>query len=423
MEDFRKHPLNHPPNGSANNGGPRQAGEKDLQKLIEDGLRVALVQDALPFIGGAEKLLQAAWELFPQAPLYTLVYNREAFAGTSFAEKRVHTSFLDRLPGARRSHRSYLPLYPLAIERLDLRDYDLVLSFSYAVAHGVLVRPDQLHVSLVHTPLRYAWHFYHQYLNEAGLRSGLRGWLAQLALHYLRLWDRSAANRTDSFVAISGWVARCLWRAYRRQAKVIYPPVEVERFRPLPPRENYYVAISRLTLPKKVALMVEAFTQLKLPLLVIGEGPERNRLARIAGPDVKLLGWQPDSVVQELLGKAKGFVHAAEEDFGIALVEAQAAGCPVIAYGSGGAAESVLHGETGLLYPNQNAAALCAAVEAYESGSYSFDPADLQANARRFSRERFQQALADHLVREWGLFNQQFNKHGSKEQAGLRLSA
>jgi glycosyltransferase involved in cell wall biosynthesis len=297
---------------------------------------IALVQDALPFMGGAERVLETTLEVYPSSPVYTLVYNPQAFTGTALARSEIHTSFINRLPLARRKYRSYLPLMPLAIEQFDLGGYDIVLSFNYAVAHGVLIRPGQMHLSFTHTPLRQAWHFYHQFLQSAGLEAGPKSWAARVLLHYLRLWDQAAAARVDQFIVPSRWVARAVRRAYNRSAEILYPPVEVDRYCPLSPRAQTYIVVSRLVPHKKVGLIVEAFSRLGLPLVIVGDGPEQESLRSRSAANIRFLGRQPQQALQELLGRAKAFVHMAEEDFGIAPVEAQAAGCPVIAYGRGG---------------------------------------------------------------------------------------
>lgn len=369
------------------------------------GPDVAFVQDAVPFIGGAERVLAAAWDVFPQAPLYTLIYNEEALRAPMFEGKRVHSSFLQGIPGARSRHRWFLPLMPLAIEQLDLREHDVVLSFSYAVAHGVMARPDQLHISYTYTPLRHAWHDHHRYLAATGRRRGLRGRAIQSVLHYLRLWDRMAADRVDRFAAVSQWVARGVWRAYRRPAKVLYPPVEVERFEPIAPRNGFYVAVSRFASHKKTEMILSTFARNGLPLIVVGGGPGWRAHARRAPTNIQLLGRLPDEEVARLLGEAKALVHAAEEDFGLALVEAQAAGCPVIAYGKGGAAETVIDGVTGILYPEQTEASLAEAVGRFERSGVSGRVHDLRENARRFCKARFQEDLRTLVQRTWEQFN------------------
>jgi len=361
---------------------------------MEQSLKVALVHDALPFMAGAERVLEAALEVFPDAPVYTLVYNRRAFEGTPLAKRQVYTSFIDRLPWAHQAHRSFLPLYPLAIEQFDLHDYDLILSSSYAVAHGILTRPDQTHVCLMHTPLRYAWHQPHTIFQAGGIKSQLlRMWL-----HNFRQWDFAASQRVDRYVAVSHWVAGLIWHAYRRPAHVIYPPVDVDRFTSLTPKGDYYLVVSRLAHHKRVDLIVQAFSRLGLPLIVVGDGAERRRLSQLAAPNVKLLGWQSDEVIQELMGRAKALVHAAAEEFGIALVEAQAAGCPVIAYAGGGALETVLEGRTGILFQEQSVASVLEAVTIFESGNLNYSPEELRWNAERFRKERFQMELLDFIT-------------------------
>ena len=346
--------------------------------------KVALVVDALPGLGGSEKVSLAVAELFPAAPIYTLVYNRQAFAHTCLADHQVTTSFIDRLPFARTQYRKYLPLMPHAIEQFDLSAYDIILSFSYAVAHGVRTRPGQLHLSYTYTPMRYAWR---------GIRPdgthGPAGRLVNLLFRSFRTWDVAAAARVDHFAAVSHWIGDWISQVYGRAAKVIYPPVDIERFQPQPERDEYFVALSRLVPHKRLDLIIEAFNRLKLPLLVIGEGPERRRLFRLACPNIRLMGFQNDDTVANLLSQARGFICATDEDFGIALVEAQASGCPVIAYGKGGALETVQDGQTGLFFEDQSAESLIDAVERFEQNS--FDPHACVQNTARFSKAQFQE--------------------------------
>lgn len=366
--------------------------------------RVAIVQDALPFIGGAERVLESALELFPGSPVYTLVYRPEQFKGSRIASHDIHTSFINRLPAAKHSHRRYLPLYPLAVEQFDLRKFDLVLSFSYAAAHGILTRPDQLHISYTYTPMRQAWHHYQDYLEDSRLDHKLTGWAARAILHYFRLWDQAAAARVDQFVACSRWVARGIWRAYRRAAEVIYPPVEVQHYQYNLPREDYFLVVARLEPHKRVDLIVEAFAQLGLPLVVVGDGREKNRIGKLVNGNIKLLGRQPDHVVADLMSRARAFVMAAEEDFGISALEAQAAGCPVIAYGSGGALETVMDGETGLHYSEQTVSCLVQTVQEFERKRIRFDVLKLRQNAEQYSSQRFQEALFGSVMDAWEQF-------------------
>jgi glycosyltransferase involved in cell wall biosynthesis len=369
-------------------------------------LKIAFVQDALPFQGGAEKVLEAALEAFPSAPIYTLIYRPAAFHGSPIADHPVHASFLNRLPGAQRHHRAFLPLMPLAIEQFDLRAYDVIVSFSYAVAHGVLPRPDQLHISYIHTPMRYAWQAYHEFNEKysrlpAPLRWGLRAFM-----HSFRKWDFTAAARVDHLLTVSDWMASCIWRAYRRPADVLYPPADLPAFRPLSPRGEEYVTVSRLVAHKRIDLIVDAFNRLGLPLAVIGEGPELERLRRAAAPNVRLLGWQPHAELAAHLGRAKAFIHAGEEDFGIAMVEAQAAGCPVIALNRGSAREIVHDGRTGLLFDEQTSPSLAEAVLRLERDLASFDTAEIVRSATRFDRTRFIDEFARIVHDDWQLFKQ-----------------
>lgn len=365
---------------------------------MDPSLNIAFVQDALPFRGGAEKVLSAALEVFPNAPIYTLVFNKKEFENTLFEKSKVVTSFIDRLPGAHQNHRIFLPLMPLAIEQFDLRQYQLIVSFSYAVAHGILVQPDQIHISYTHSTLRNAWQGYHRYMNSSG------SLVKRLLLHYLRVWDAASANRVDYFVANSDWIAKAIWRTYRRRAEVIYPPVDVEFFKPEIRRGNYYICTSRLAAHKRVDLVVEAFSRLGLPLIVIGQGPEYNSLKKLAAPNVKLPGWQPNIELAGLLGKAKAFVHAGEEDFGIAMVEAQAAGCPVITLDGGAAREIIIANKTGLFFKEQTIDSITEAVMAFENSAVEFDSSAISRNADRFSRDRFKTKFADLVVKDWERF-------------------
>ncbi len=377
---------------------------KTSEQMPGNAPRLAIVIDSLAVLGGAERVLEVMLEVFPYAPIYTLVYLPELFTGTRIAQQEIHTSFIDRLPFAHRNYRRYLPLMPLAIEQFDLRAYDIILSSSYAVAHGVLVRPEQLHISFTHTPLRQAWHQHFAYLNDAGLQSGPRSWLARPILHYLRLWDYAAAGRVDHFLAASRWIQRAIWRAYRRQAQLMYPPVDTAAFHPIQPRQDYFIIVSRLELHKRVDIAVEAFSKLGYPLVVVGEGGQRPALERQAASNIRFLGRLPDEEMHRLVGQARAFILAGEEDFNIAAVEAQAAGCPVIAFGGGGACETIIEGQTGLYFDQQDSASLAEAVERFIRQAENFDPAVIQAHAARFSKERFKLELQQTIYSQWEQF-------------------
>jgi len=366
-----------------------------------DKPRVAFIHDWLITRGGAERTLEAALELYPEAPIYTLIYRPDQFRHSVISSREIRTSFLDRWPGAGRFYRSFLPFMPLAIEQLDTGGHDVIISCSHAVAHGVLPKPGQMHINYVFIPVRYAWHLYHPYLQEAGIVRGPRSAVARLILHYIRMWDQLAAQRVDHFAAISQWSAANVWRVYRRQAEVIYPPVDIDGFEPSRRREDFYITVSRLVPYKRVDLIVRAFSKMGLPLVVVGDGPERRKLERLASANVRLVGTQPQEKLRRLLGEAKAYVYAAVEDFGIAPIEAQAAGCPVIAYRAGAIPETVVDGETGLLFSDQSPEALAEAVLAFEKSGRPFDIARLRANAERFSRARFQREFGDFVERKW----------------------
>lgn len=346
--------------------------------------RIAFVIDSLPSLGGGEKVLLTALEMYPHADIFTLVYNPQFFRHTPIATRAVHTSFINRLPFAHRQHRLFLPLMPFAIERLDLRGYDILLCFSYAVAHGVKNHDGARHIAYMYTPMRYAW----TGINLNGTHTR-KNFIVNWFMRAFRRWDRKSVSRVHEIATISCAVARRIASAYDRTAPVIHPPVEVERFSPDREREKFYMTVSRLVPHKRLDIVVKAFSQLNLPLLVVGEGAELSRLQRIAAPNIRFLGYATDADVARLLGKARGFVCMAEEDFGIAIVEAQAAGCPVIAYGKGGALETVIDGVTGVFFYEQSVQSLVDAVQEFENRWMRFQSNDLIQNARKYSKSHF----------------------------------
>jgi glycosyltransferase involved in cell wall biosynthesis len=375
--------------------------------------RVAIVFEWFQRFGGVERVVVEMREEFPDADLFALVHDSATLTGTPLEGVPVNTTFIQRLPRAMEKYRFYLPLLPLAVEQLDLRPYDLVLSSSHTVAKGVLTRADQLHVSYTHTPVRYAWDLYQDYLFQSGLDRGAKGWLARAVLHYLRLWDVCAANRVDSYLANSSYVARRIKKLYRRPAQVIYPPTDVDCYRHDLPRAEFFVTVARLVPYKRLDLIVDAFSKMNKPLVVIGDGPERAELERAAGSSVKLLGYQPDEVIVDHLQRARGFVFAAHEDFGIAPVEAQAAGCPVIAYGKGGALETVVgwpaSDVTGVFFDAQTPEALEDAVKLFEAHESEFTSGACRRNAERFWQGRFRQEFRATVEGLWNKF-----QHGER---------
>ncbi len=363
---------------------------------------MAVVHEWLVSRAGSEKVVEQMLAVYPQADLFSLVeFLPDDAKGLIPVNTQIQTSFIQQLPWARRHFRQYLPLMPLAIEQFDLSAYDLVLSSNHAVAKGVLTRPHQLHISYVHTPIRYAWDLQQQYLQQAGLTSGLKSAITRLLLHYLRLWDLAAAHRVDCFVANSRFVAQRIWKTYRRPAKVIYPPVAVDRFRWNQPREEFYLTVSRCVPYKRVDLSVQAFNRLGLPLVVIGDGPAIGSLQRLAKSNITFLRNPADSVVSEYMERCRGFIFPAEEDFGITVVEAQAAGAPVIAYGRGGCAETVQPGKTGVLFQYQTVEHLIKAVQTFEASRSQFSAEPIRRHAETFSEPRFRQELSTYVNDKW----------------------
>jgi glycosyltransferase involved in cell wall biosynthesis len=361
-------------------------------------MRIAVVHDWLVTYAGAEKALEQILHLYPEADLFSLIDFLPADQRGFILNKTATTSFIQSLPFARKKYRSYLPLMPLAIEQLDLSQYDLVISSSYAVAKGVLTHSRQLHVCYCYSPMRYVWDLHHQYLQETGLHRGLRGMAARALLHYVRLWDATTAARPDAYLAISQYIRRRIAKVYGRDAAVVYPPVDTDYFRPGAASGDYYVTLSRLVPYKRVDLIVEAFSRMpERRLAVIGDGPDRAKVRAKAGRNVTLLGHQSREEVRAHLQKARAFVYAADEDFGIATVEAQACGTPVIAFGQGGSLETVRDGETGVLFPEQTVESVCEAVRRFEDSRGSFAPDRIRAHAERFGIERFRSEFKRHV--------------------------
>lgn len=361
-------------------------------------LKYALVHEWLTpkASGGSELVVQEILQkIITDADIYALIDFESTNPESYLFKKPIGTTFLQHFPLARQGVQKYLPLLPLAIEQLDLRPYNVILSSSHAVAKGVLTSPQQLHICYCHTPMRYAWDLTFDYLHSSLAGKGLQGILTRYLLHRLRQWDVTSANRVDYFIANSQHTARRIWRCYRRSAEVIYPPVNTERFKFTAAKEDFYLTVSRLVSYKQVSLIVRAFNKLGRSLVVIGKGPELKSLRELAKPNVQLLGWQPSEVVEKYMAKAKAFIYAACEDFGIALVEAQACGTPVIAYGGGGAMETVRDIRqypdmgTGLFFDKQSLDAVIEAVETFEECQGMFNPEKARSQAALFDSKIF----------------------------------
>jgi len=373
-------------------------------------MKKALIHDWFSTYAGAEKCVESFTDIWDDFEIYSLIdFLSDADRNKILKGKRAHTSFIQKLPFAKDKYRNYLPLFPLAIEQFDLSSYDVVLSSSHAVAKGVLTHSNQLHIAYVHTPIRYAWDLYHQYLRESGLDRGLKGMLAKYFLHKIRLWDASTANRVDHYVANSRYIARRIQKTYGKPSDVIYPPVDVDKFTLREAKEEFYLTASRMVPYKKIDLIVEAFSQTDKKLLVIGDGPDMAKIKSKAGKNVELLGFADDKTMADLMGRAKAFVFAAEEDFGITPVEAQACGTPVICFGRGGARETVLDGESGLYFMEQNTKELLAAVAKFEQNYDKFEPAKIRENSLKFSRARFEAEIKSYVEKKYEEFKDGLN--------------
>jgi glycosyltransferase involved in cell wall biosynthesis len=367
--------------------------------------KVALVHDWLTGQRGGEKVLEVLAELFPEAPIYTLFHVRGSQI-PDIEKKDIRTSFLQRLPWAKRKYRSYLPLFPLAVELFDLQDFDLVISSSHCAAKGIIPRPDALHLSYIHSPMRYAWNQYFAYFSPRRLGPFSR-WLIPPLIHALRVWDVASSARTDSFVANSRNVARRIEKYYRRKAEVIPPPVDTDFFRPEKERGisaggSYFLIVSALVPYKMIDLAVEVFNRRGQELWIVGGGPEYRKLRRAAKSNIRFLGSLPAEDLRQAYRGARALLQPWEEDFGIASLEAQACGLPVIAYSRGGARETVLPGKTGLLFDDLSAAGLSAALDNFQG--LAFNKSAARKNAMRFSRPLFKKKISGFIRRAWSEF-------------------
>jgi glycosyltransferase involved in cell wall biosynthesis len=364
-------------------------------------VKVALIHDWLTGIRGGEKCLEAFCQLFPSADLYTLVYVPDQVSST-LRRMQVKTSFVNRLPFAKRSYRYYLPLFPTAIEGFELNEYDLILSSSHCVAKGIFPHR-ALHIAYVHAPMRYVWDQHDAYFGAGSSwisRAGMALWH-----HYLQRWDIRSSERVDYFIANSNNVGTKIETLYGRETTVIYPPVDVERFHLGERQEPYYLIVSALVPYKRIDLAIDAFNRLKLPLKVAGQGPLRRKLKKMAQPNIEFLGWVSDQMLATLYASCQALIFPGEEDFGIVPLEAQASGRPVIAYGKGGALETVVSLDitgstppTGIFFTEQTAEHLMAAVQSFQENRHKFEPASIRRHACRFSRDRFKAEISDYIA-------------------------
>ncbi|MGJ4550648.1 glycosyltransferase family 4 protein [Klebsiella pneumoniae] len=372
---------------------------------------VGIVADWLVTYAGAERVIKEFLDIFPESELYSIVDFLQPEARNELHGKHAVTSFIQNLPKSKNNYQKYLPLMPLAIEQLDVSSHDIILSSSHAVAKGILTGPDQLHISYVHSPIRYAWDLQHQYLREAGFNKGIKASIVKYLLHKIRLWDYRTANGVDHFIANSQFIFRRIKKVYNRESTVIYPPVDVERFTLNDKKEDYYFTASRMVPYKRIDLIVEAFSKMpEKKLIVIGDGSEIGKVKSKASKNVEILGYQPNHIMLEHMQNAKAFVFAAEEDFGITPVEAQACGTPVIAFGKGGSLETIrplgVDNPTGLFFSEQTIESIISQVNAFERNVEIFEPENCRLNSLRFSSLRFKNEMDNFINDKWLKFQE-----------------
>ena len=370
-------------------------------------MKVAIIQEWLVTVGGSDKVVKAIADVFPGADIYTLVAKKEVCEELGIDWNKVHTSFIQKMPLGTKKHRAYLPLFPFAIEQFDLRGYDVVISSSHSVAKGVLTKADQLHICYCHSPIRYVWDMYNEYLEEAHLDKGFKGWLVRYMLHRIRKWDMLSSFRVDHFISNSDYVGHRINKTYRREATTIHPNIDISSFEYCDDKQDYYLASSRLVSYKKIDLIIEAFNRMPdKKLVVIGGGPNLKHYQEMAKRNVSVMGYQPFDVLKAKMQHAKAFVFAADEDFGMIPIEAQACGTPVIAYGHGGSLETVSEGRTGLFFYEQTVDSIIEAVNCFESmGAKPVDYQECRRWAESFSEDRFKAEIKAFVEEKYKEFN------------------
>lgn len=364
-------------------------------------MKVAIVHEWLSVYGGSERVVEEIHELFPEAPIYTLVYD-EGNMPERFKKYDIRTTFVQKFPFAKKKYPNYLPLMPRAFEALDLTEYDLVISSSTACAKGVITRSDAIHICYCHTPMRYAWEFYYEYTRDM---SKFKHFIVAFFMHKIRIWDRLAADRVDYFIANSNYIKGRIAKYYRRPSEVIFPPVNTHLYH-IGRKNETYLMVSRMVPYKRVDLAIEAFNQLGLPLIIIGGGSEEKKLRSMAKDNIRFLGRLSDEEIAEYYAQSKGFIFPGEEDFGITPIEAQASGTPVIAYGRGGTLDTVVDGKSGILFMEQTVEALVQAIQRFEKDGVSWNAEQIKANSEQFSVQNFKDKLKAYIEK---CLNQQSN--------------
>lgn len=362
-------------------------------------MKIALVHDYLIRFGGAERVFLNLRKIFPKATIYTLLYNKEKM-GKYFPGVEVHTSFLQKFPNFWRQRQKYLlPFIPMASETFDLSNFDLIISSSSSFVKGIITRPYAIHICYCHSPMRFGWDAYSSYVKDQR-RGVLTNAAIRIMMHYIRIWDRSAANRVDHFIANSKTTAMRIKKFYGRESKVIYPPVEIREMQATTakPDKEYFLIVSQLTPYKRIDIAIDAFNKLELPLTIIGEGPDRAHLKRMAGKTIQFLGWQSDEAVRESFQNCTAFIFPGEDDFGIAPVEAMGYGKPVLAYRRGGAMETILQGITGEFFDDLAAESLADGIRRLRLNLNNYSPLVIRKRAEKFSQERFERAIKEYVI-------------------------
>ncbi len=368
-------------------------------------LKLAIVCDWLTNFGGAEKVILALHQLFPHAPIYTSVYNAARMAG--FENADVRTSCLQHFPYAKTRHQLYLPFYPQVFERMDLSAYDIVISSSHSCAKGIITKPETLHICYCHTPMRYAWEDSLNYISDYEMNSIFKKF-AKFYIHKIRMWDRLSADRVDCFIANSHYVQQRIYKYYRRPASVIHPFVDTRNYTVGENREKYFLAVGRLTPYKKFDLIIETFNQLGLPIKIAGSGIAYRKLRQMAKGNIEFLGYVPDDKLKELYSGARGLIFPQVEDFGIIPLEAMASGCPVIAFGKGGAVETVIDGKTGILFNSQTVESLRHAVYKFHDTNFKYHL--IRKHAENFDRDIFNGKILEFINEKWHHHLQQLTR-------------